>query len=282
MDEPNESTVLTVTFDTNTLEAVVRPVIEPTQHGTETERTVVRAAIQTARILGFFSETIITVEGIKNAERSKLLGQTRVLSGASASGGRQRGLSVSFQFSVGMRHAPRVIDSRAVARVQAALELGIRPLRTPARFGEQHLDQKDFPLFGPSLGTPEFESRMNKVHKMASEIERRGLGRAVAVELGKRFSERDDVRDAELWHQGLGRARDEKERNGVARAISEWADGDSIAAHYGFGIRLFCTEDSGRTARGNSVLAPVNRKWLSDEFGIRIVTFAELAKRVAR
>lgn len=84
MDERSESTALAVTFDTNTLDAVVWPVEKPTQHGTKAERTIVRAAVQAGRIRGFFSETVITVEGIKNAERSEVLGQTRVLAEASA------------------------------------------------------------------------------------------------------------------------------------------------------------------------------------------------------
>jgi hypothetical protein len=153
------------------------------------------------------------------------------------------------------------------------------PLGAPARFGEQHLDSRDYPLFGPACETPEFESRMNDVNDMASEIERRGFGQAVARELGLRFSERAGI--TELWFQGLGRVCDEKERDNVARAIGEWADGDSIAAHYGFGIHLFCTEDFAKTADCDSVLAPNNRRWLSEEFGIRFVTFAELAERVA-
>jgi hypothetical protein len=109
---------------------------------------------------------------------------------------------------------------------------------------------------------------MDKVNEMATEIARRGVGQAVAIELGVKFSERAGV----LFLKGLGRAHKGK----VAKATREWADGDSVAAHYGFGIDQFCSEDF----RKNSVLDHDHRKWLSEEFGIQFVTLAELARTV--
>ena len=64
--------------------------------------------------------------------------------------------------------------------------------------------------------------------------------------------------------------------------VREWADGDSIAAHYGFGIDLFCTADCGKNARGPSVLDSDNRKWLREEFGIQFVTLDEIAARAGK
>src|ERR1700677_1913188 len=98
MSDPNDSNALTVTFDTCALEAVVCPLTEDNVHATKAQRTVVRAAIQCGRIRGFFSESIITVEGIKGADRAEVLGQTRVLTEAFSSGEPQRGPSVTFQF----------------------------------------------------------------------------------------------------------------------------------------------------------------------------------------
>jgi hypothetical protein len=67
------STALTVTFDTNTLAAVVSP--EDAQLGNGPFGATVRAAMQAGRVRGFFSETLVTVEGIKNTERSDVLGK---------------------------------------------------------------------------------------------------------------------------------------------------------------------------------------------------------------
>jgi hypothetical protein len=79
----------------------------------------------------------------------------------------------------------------------------------------------------------------------------------------------------------LKRAKDIHESRQVERAVSEWADGDSIVAHYGYGFDLFCSKDFGKGASGPSVLDCANRKWLSEEFGIRFVTLRELADMVA-
>jgi hypothetical protein len=108
-------------------------------------------------------------------------------------------------------------------------------------------------------------------------IQARGLGYAAAVRLGLKFSERDG-KVGEWWFQALCHAQDESERRKVQRAIREWADADSIAAHVGYGIDLFCSEDMGKSTGGEpSVLDGPNRAWLTATFGIKFVTLAELA-----
>jgi hypothetical protein len=120
---------------------------------------------------------------------------------------------------------------------------------------------------------------MDAVNELTTEIAKRGVGQAIAVELGLQFSQRDGVQKPELFLQGLGRAQDRSERKKVAEAIREWADGDSVAAHYGFGMKLFCSEDFGGQTR--SVLNDQNRHWLHESFGIEFVTLSELARRAA-
>jgi hypothetical protein len=115
---------------------------------------------------------------------------------------------------------------------------------------------------------------------IATEMAKRHVGHAVAVELGVQFSQRDQAPEPELWFQGIGRARNKTEADKVALAINEWADGDSIASHYGFGIETFCSDDFGKHAAGPSVFDSEHRKWLADEFGVQFVTLAELATKV--
>jgi hypothetical protein len=83
-----------------------------------------------------------------------------------------------------------------------------------------------------------------------------------------------------LWLQGLGRATDKSEKKKVADAVREWGDGDSIAAHYGFGIQLFRSEDFRKNRSGRSVLDCGDRQWLSSEFSIEFVSLAEFARKV--
>jgi hypothetical protein len=267
---------LTTTFDTNTLDSVVWP--ETAQRKNKEAASVVRAAIEDGRVRGFFSETVITLEGIHRDDRSEILGKTRVVIEASANGENHHGRSVDFKFSVGSKHIRKPLHGKSLERVQKALELGMLPLQTVALFTRYHDDR--FPLFRPPGGHTELLRCMDKVNALTIEIMKRGLGQAVARDLGLQLSERrDDLAQPELWHQGLGRARGKTELKKVARATREWADGDSVGAHHGFGIQLFCTEDQGRS--GRSVLGHDSRKWLNEEFGIEFVTLAELAERVA-
>jgi hypothetical protein len=59
-----------VTFDTNALSDVIAP--ETSQRGAlgAASGKKVRAAIEVDHMQGFFCETLITLEGIKNADRS--------------------------------------------------------------------------------------------------------------------------------------------------------------------------------------------------------------------
>lgn len=118
-----------------------------------------------------------------------------------------------------------------------------------------------------------------KTHEVDAAILRRGLGRARVVQLGLEYSKRDGAR-GEIWMQGIGRVRDDTERRAVHRAINEWADGDAVAAHVGYGNDLFCTNDLGKGAGENSVLHPKNRAWLQSNYGLVFVTTLELAQRL--
>jgi len=116
---------------------------------------------------------------------------------------------------------------------------------------------------------------MDKVNTLATEIGRRGFGYAVPVKLGLELLTPEEIAKPTLWFAGLHRATGYKR---VQRAIAEWADGDSIAAHFGYGIDLFCTEDRGR--RGRSVLDDDNKAWLQRDYGINCLSLAEFAERL--
>lgn len=263
---------LTVTFDTNTLASVVSP--QTAQRDTGASGAAVRTAIEAGYIQGFFSETVVTLEGIVKTDRADVLGRTRVVSGSSSNGKNQITLTVGFQ------HFRNELDMRFSERVRSAVALGMRGLRAPARFGSFHAKDEICPLFMPPGGMQELLRRMDAVNSIATEMAKRHVGHAVAVELGVQFSQRDRAPEPELWFQGIGRARNKTEADKVAMAINEWADGDSIASHYGFGIEIFCSDDFGKNAAGPSVLDREHRKWLANEFGIQFVTLAELATRV--
>ena len=138
---------LTVTFDTNTLASVVSP--ESGQRETGVSEAAVRAAIEAGRIHGFFSETLVTLEGVEKKDRADVLGKTRLVSGSSSSGKNQITLTVGF------RHFRNELNTRFSERVRSAIALGMRGLRAPARFGSYHAKEEICPLFMPPGGLPE-------------------------------------------------------------------------------------------------------------------------------
>ena len=256
---------LTVTFDTNTLESVVSPDAAQSRAGHDTgpSGAAVRAAIQAGRLQGFFSETHITTEGINSDDRKDILYQTRIASSADGD-----------TLTVGVHHIRKPPGSRFHGRVQRASALGMCALMAPARIAGIHVKNDICPLFEPKGGQPELWRCMEKVNDMATKIACRGVGIAIAIELGKQSSKEAGILEPELWLTGLGRAQSKKK---LSKAIREWADGDVVAAHYGFGIDLLSSEDCGK----KSVFETSNREWLSKDFGIRFVTLAELAEIVA-
>jgi len=258
---------LTVTLDSNALAAVASP--ETAQGGWGPDAAVVRAAIQDGRIRAFFSETHITLEGIQAKSRADTLGKTRMVTKQESTGPHQITLTIALE------HSRAPLDARFAERVQAARALGIWPLRTAMRMCWHHLPPEE--LYQPPGGILELISCMEKVNALTFKIEARGLGRARAVELGLRFTNQSNPNAPVLFTTGLKHA----EPNEVRSTIAEWSDGDGIGAHYGFGIQLFCTQDEGKSS-GKSVLNSDNRKWLSEEYGIKFVTLAELARIVDR
>ena len=65
-----------------------------------------------------------------------------------------------------------------------------------------------------------------------------------------------------------------------SRAFAEDADAMAVAAHYGYGIQLFCTEDKGASAGLKSVMSRQNRLKLRKRFGIRFCNVRSLTKLV--
>lgn len=61
-----------------------------------------------------------------------------------------------------------------------------------------------------------------------------------------------------------------------ARAVAEWADGDSVSAHYAFGNDIFCTNDKAGSAGLASIFHPQNVVKLAGKFGIKIMSLNEI------
>ena len=154
--------------------------------------------------------------------------------------------------------------------------MGITLLGTP-RIGMPRAEERFYATEDPAaLG-----ERLGRFTSLLTQIESRGLGSARAKEIAVRLAGSGTFLGP--WFTPLGAAKDIHEKREVARAVAEWADADSIAAHYAYGNDFFCTLDAAKaeTNRGDpAVFDADNRAWLTEKFGIQFVTLAQLAELV--
>lgn len=261
-----------VTFDTNTIDRIARPeryLTEPSQ----ADYIKIHAALRAGKLKGYFSETLVTLEGIENKDRVAVLGSTRVVSDSRSTGETVIGITI------GLKQDRNPLHPEFSERVRAVLAIGMRALRGPARMvvGFSWRDD-DGSFYEPVEPVEELVRRREKANEVAAALEARGLGRAKALSLGLEFSKRAGTA-GELWLQGLSRAQADEHKK-VQRAIAEWADGDSIAAHIGYGNDFFCTHDEGKGGGGPVAFDAANRAWLAITYGVSFVTLPGLAAKV--
>jgi hypothetical protein len=260
----------TVTFDSNTYRQAANPA-RSCRDAAPSDLLKINAALRDGRIRGYFSETIATLEGVRRADRMAVFGSTRLESTARESG--PNSVTISIAVKQDRQPLPPILSKW----IQESLKIGMRGLRGPARVGGIRVSDDDGTFFEPDQSVAELARRLDKANEVATAIQRRGVGYAAAVSLGLQLSARDYA-VGEWWYRGLLRAQTETEQEKVIGAIAEWADGDSIASHVGYGIDLFCSADKGKKTGGApSILDGTNRAWLSAEYGVRFVSLAELA-----
>ena len=160
-----------------------------------------------------------------------------------------------------------------VARVRRALELGLRILSAP-RPGGTPIDVLDGELYAKDINP---STRLERYEAITAAIEARGLGFARMLKAAPSRSHGLDCLSGLAsvdWSSCPG------DLTQVARAVAEWADGDSVAAHYGYANDLFCTQDRAARAGRNSVMHPAQRSWLHRVYNVEFVSIAELAARL--
>jgi len=251
-------TNLTVTFDTCSLDHIVK---------NRPNGTRVREAIKSGLIRPFYSETLVTLEGVQARQRRDILSKTRVVSSFSSTSEQE------IKITIGVEHPRPPLHPKHARMIEEIEAIGMRALRAPARIGGVRAKSGQVQFFEPHASVNELIECMDRVNALATEINRRGVGQSAAVALGLKFLSPEEIAKPTFWYEGLRHATVKS----VRQAIAEWADADSVAAHYGYGVDLFCTEDRG--LGGSSVLDDTNRSWLQRDYGIKFVSIAELAER---
>ena len=262
-----------VTFDSN----VYRPVVDPSKFPNDPLRPhfeAIHRAVKRGTVIGLLCETISTLEGIRRDDRAGYFSGVR--SKVNFTEEEQGDGSVRLGISIGPDDSTHPgFPATFEQWLQDAVGIGMRFMRAP-RIGLPRYPTPE----SAYIARPNAEESLDRYHSMARAIESRGVGQSVVEKIGARINQRLGTPDAP-WFSSLGQHRDSTERAEIASAVAEWADGDTVAAHYGYSNDVLCTQDLGHSA-GNSVFDAVNRGWLEREFGITFVSVEELAAMIAR
>ncbi len=278
--------VLRVTFDTNVLDLACRPERfpkDPRQPGLSR----VHDALAAGEIEGFYSVTMLTIEGIQNADRAEVFSTTKTVSRESPPFFTPNAeLSAEVRQKVGdadletigvtyevVQPARKPLHPEVIKRVQAAKALGVRVLKDPPRIGGFNITDPTGEFYLETGDGAALSAWIDTAQSVGREIDSRGVGFAQVKALGEKFGLREP---GQTWFRALDQANDVHEQNAVKRAFGEWADGDSIASHVAYGLDVFCSADVGNSNATNSILDATNRAWLTSTYGTRFMSFEDL------
>lgn len=161
--------------------------------------------------------------------------------------------------------------------VTVASGLGIKFMRAP-RIGVPRPSELLRDVYDKDANEAQMARRQGRFFELLREIERRGVGMAVVKDLGNQINVR--LGFAKPWFASLDRPKDAQEENQIKKAVGEWADGDTVAAHYGYENEYLCSEDQGKSAGAPSIFDATNRAWLEATYGLKFVTLSELAGKL--
>lgn len=282
---------LRVTFDTNVLDLACRPE-RFSKNPLQPQMLRVNEALQSGEIKGFYSVTMLTIEGIMKADRAAVYQGTRLTARHEESKlVANADLPPSIREFVGNGDVERITSTLIVEqpdrkelpagmkeRAGAAHALGLRALKAVPRIGAFQMfdDSGSFYLDTGSDG--QLKAWIDTAHRVSRAIEERGVGLAQLKSMGESLA---NYGIDGPWFSALTQAKDIHEERAIERAFAEWADGDSLASHIAYGIDVFCTLDKGNSNGAKSILDSTNRKWLEGEYGVRFMTLEELGESLA-
>lgn len=244
-----------VTFDSNAWETVFAP--------DDTAGASVRVALQAHDILGFICEAGFRIEAITKPKRPSYFAQPYLGVSVGITTPLENGVfSISVSMGPDDSKHPGLPPTQAL-KLSRAFAAGVKLMdgqnwmslpRPP-----EIKDRSRFVTESEEV-RHEREERQLEVY---AEIEARGVGKAMF-----------DAVDG--WTDRVRSAHEEKQ---LIRACAEWADAEFVAAHIAYRNDIFCTNDRAGNS-GHSIFDAVNRAWLTDRYGVKFMTLAELIEAV--
>lgn len=248
---------ISVTFDSNVWEIIVD---EEKRKKSNTAYTKLFELIKSGSIQPYFFEGLATIETISRKDRKKYYANYQECFSISVSGE-----LVSSHDGSGDTEVSEYLKKV----VPQALKLGFRFTTLP-RIGAPKLDISN-QYWAP-------DAKYSKKERLARSIECARFIESLGAGKGKLMNK--------LGASNGGLVQKTKVDNSItnnkySKAVSEWTDGDALAANYGYGIDYFCTNDRASNAGSSSIFHPTNLQQLEQQFPVNVVAPEELVQALA-
>jgi len=253
-----------ITFDSNVWRIISSPGKFPNEPSIEDFKTI-RKAIDEKKIIPFLCETIFTIEAIKRKDRKEFFSDYKANINSSVEEGENGEIKLSFSIGPDETAHPGN-NSYLETHLNDAIQIGFQIIKLPRIAG----------IVNPDIEVHfyrhnDLSSYHDKVFKVGREIEEKEAGIFHIKEIGKKYNPNGMT--------GIKQA-PESEAGNIAKAIAEWADGDSVACHIAVGGDYFCTRDTAKKAGDKSIFSKSNLEWLKEEYGFQIISPEELARNI--
>ena len=231
---------LRVTFDTNVLDLACRPTRSP-KDPRQPLMQKVHDALANGKIEGFYSVTMLTIEGIMRRDRAGVFAGTRTVmqpearqiirkhrpAGCGPGDSWQQGSGNYFCGTSGPAAGPATAAPRSDRSDEGSEGLGFKVLKDVPRIGAFHFkDPTGEYYLKPGEGA-ELEAWVKKAIEVAQAIEAQGIGFAQVKSLGEDMAASDP---GSAWFRLLDQVTDVHQERAVERAFSEWADGGQLGS----------------------------------------------------
>jgi hypothetical protein len=243
-----------VTFDSNVWEVIVD---EDKRNASDSFYTKLYELIKDGTITPHFFEGLATIETTRKSDRKEFYSNYKA------------GFSMSVdgeEVSSDPGSGGPVVSDYLNRMVPKAIELGFRFTKLP-RIG------------APLLNIPENYWAPDTKYSMAERQERSSMCGEYIESLGAGKGKL--LNELETGNGGLvQRTKNDATmtNNKYSKAVGEWADGDALAANYGYGIEYFCTNDRASGSGGSSIFHPSNLQQLEKEYPVNVVSPEDLIK----
>lgn len=255
-----------IIFDSNVWQIITIPENFP-DDPFQDDFKIIRQAIIDKKIKAFLSETIFTIEAIRKIERQDYFASRKAKIDITENETSNGWINSTFTLrpEKGIDFNERPILKKYF---DEALKLGFKIVRLPRIAGmvNEEIESLRYKQTGDEL-----KLYLEKVSEVVGEIENLGAGKAQIDAIGKLYDP--------IAMKGLKKA-PVTERNKIAKAAAEWADGDSVAISIAMNCDYFCTRDQAKGAGSKSVLSVSNLAWLRTNYNFETILPENLSKLI--